>query len=247
MAPDPHSAEFPLARRVVGALVRNLAFVIGLPVLGVAVAGVATLLEPERYQDQAILEVGLRFLETPVEPAYEARERVADALVRADGFSQDVDIDVFIRRLEKTATPSRGLDVAVRASSATVAKAVLDQGLARVLAAHSAYHAEAVAGAQTVVDRLNALAARVEASKRLVATGTAAAGLDVEMARVDRLRWGSEEVLAILQAAPTEVRARPAAPERVPSRAPAWLLGGLVAGLMLGISIALLKGEPGPA
>jgi hypothetical protein len=224
----------------------NLAFALGLPALGLLVGGAAAALEPRVYQDQAILDVGLRFLKSPIEPAYEARERMADALVRADAFGPEVELDVFIRREEKSSVPTRSLDLAVRAASATVAKAVLDQGLARILAAHAEDHAEAVGAARRQVERLDALAARVAASKALAPWDRARQeALDAALAHVDRLRWGSEEVLARLLEAPTEVRARPSAPTPLPRRGPAWILGGLITGVVLGLSLALVRGEPG--
>ena len=241
---DPHRAEFPLARRVVGVVMCNLPFILGAPALGLAAGGAAAWLEPRPFEDRAVLQVGLRFLKTPIEPPYEVRERVSDALTRAEAYRPGVELGVLLRRREKTNLPAQGVDVVVRAEDPDVARAVLDQGLSQVLAAHAAYHEEAVEAARLPVEGLREVARRIEASRALAAGSEAAvAALDAQMAKTDRLRWGSEEVLARVREAPTEVLARAPAPTRVPSRGPTWALGGLLTGLLLGLSVALLRGE----
>lgn len=234
----------PLGLRIIAFGVRNLGTIVASTfvflVLGLAVG----FLWPRPFVDKAIVEIGVRFEDEPIEHPIVVSARLVGALGRAANElgHPGAEIDIDIRRTQKSNAVTRLMEVRVSADGADDARAILDRGVSQLVEEHGAVHGAELAIVTKQLGRLERAAERL--SHRDVPTEDEG-DLDATLSETNRLITTTRNHATEVRLPKTRVVSHAVEPQRTPPRWPVFGLGGLVFGLGFGVAIAAVRGARG--
>jgi hypothetical protein len=243
---SPRQQELPFGVRAAALLLANGKVIAVATVLG-AVAGAAIGARlPRPYVDTAVIEVGMRFVNEPVEDPIQAGWRLHGALLDAAREQQaGSSVSITHRREEKTNALTRFFDASVRGADPVMVRAVLDRGIQRLLERHQTLHAHE---RQIMLDQVAILEKSTDGLEALIRDRPRRAtpeegDVDVHLlnaALFDGYRSinGTRSAISDVRTPATRVVGRAATVEREPSRMGILAAGGLLFGLVFGVSIA---------
>lgn len=233
--PKPSLEAAPLGVRSIGFVVRHFSLLVLIVVLSTG-AGVALgFALPRPFVDRAIVELGGRFMDEPVEHPMVAAARLTGylkAAAREVGTPEAV-IIVENRRGQKTNALTALIEVRVEAETADTTRTIIDRAVGRLVKDHSVIQERELEIMKRQLTQLEASVDRLEKQiESDIEQGDDLAPLVID---AHRAVSGTRSVATSVRMPATRVVRHAVAPEPDRSRLPVTTLGGLVLGVLLGL------------
>ena len=231
----PSLETAPLGVRTIAFVVRHfglLAIVTILLTAGGVVLGVTL---PRPFVDRAMVELGLRFLDEPVEHPMIAAARLTGYLQAAARETGEPGARIFVenRRGQKQNELTRLIEVRVQASTADAARAIVDRAVGRLVEEHREVQKEELAIMKRQLAQLEAASEQLEA--QVDKGGEEADELAPLVFTIHRKVNATRSVTTQLRIPPSRVVRHALQPARARSKLPVTTLAGLVLGVIVGV------------
>ena len=251
---EPPPEPTPIGSRLLRALLEGHRTILGLALVSGLGGWLLGALPPRPFVDRAVVEIGVRLLNHPLEhPMIAAARLEGEARAASLVVGGGAEVSVHNRREEKTNALTRFMDLEVRAETAEAARGVLDRSLEALLERHAAAHDHEIAlfeEQRVLLQRADALVtgALVAAKAEIEDPRAKPEARSAHQLRLERLTGrvyeshrllnGTHNMLTPLRTPPTRVISRSAVPVQRRSRAPIQGFAGLLFGLCLGCALA---------
>lgn len=233
----PSLEAAPLGVRTIGFVVRHFGLLV-ISTVVFTVIGVATSFAlPRPFVDRAMVELGMRFLDEPVEHPMVAGARLTGYLRTAarEAGIPDATIVVDLRRHQKSNAPTRLLEVRVEAPTAEQTRKIIDEAVARLIAEHGAIQKRELEILRRQLTQFEETAKRLDGALETETDEEQIEEIGPLIVAVHRTINATRSVATELRLPPTRVVRHALEPAPAPSRLPITTLAGVLLGAMVGV------------